>query len=330
MRAAFYDRLGPAREVLAVGEMPMPEAGAGELRVKIRASGVNPSDVKRRRGAGGRHGMDYPRVVPNSDAAGVVDQIGAGVSAHWLGRRVWLYNGQRGGRAFGTACEYIALDAVLVSDLPERASFAEGACLGIPGMTAHRAVFADGPVTAKTVLVTGGAGAVGHFAVQLAKWGGAHVIATVSGDAKAAHARLAGADVVINYRTENVADQVFAATGGGGLDRIVEVDFGGNLATIAAALKNGGSIAAYASEGNETPTLPFYAMMAKNHLIRLITLNNMPMEARQAAQRDLNRWLESAANPIVAVAGRFPLERIADAHEAVEKGAKLGTVIVEP
>ena len=328
MRAAFYDRLGPAREVLECGEMPTPEAGAGEVRVKIRASGVNPSDVKRRRG--GRYGMDYPRVIPNSDAAGTVDQIGAGVSAHWLGRRVWLYNGQRGGRAFGTACEHIALDAELVNDLPERASFAEGACLGIPGMTAHRVVFADGPVAGKTVLVTGGAGAVGHFAVQLAKWGGAHVIATVSGDTKAAHARLAGADVIINYRRENVAEQVRAATGGGGVDRIVEVDFGGNLETIVAVLKNNGSIASYASEGNETPTLPFYAMMAKNHLIRLVTLNNMPIEARQAAQRDLNRWLEAAANPIIAVAGRFPLERIAEAHETVEKGAKLGTVIVEP
>jgi len=326
MRAAWYERQGPADEVLEVGEMPDPVAGPGEVRVRVHASGVNPSDVKRR--AVGRWPMDHPRVIPNTDGAGVVDQVGEGVSEGWLGKRIWLYNGQRLGRAFGTAADFIALDADLITELPEHLSFAEGVCLGVPAMTAHRCVFADGPVTGLTVMVTGGAGAVGHYAIQLAKWDGATVITTVSGDEKARHAKAAGADHVVNYRTEDVAERVMQITAGAGVDRIVEVDFGGNLAVTLKTLKLNGSIAAYASAGDEQPKLPFYALMSRNALIRLVTLNNMPIEARRQAQRDVTRWTHEAKgnHPIAA---RFPLDRIAEAHRTVESGAKIGQVVVD-
>ncbi len=220
MRAVWYDRQGAADDVLVCGELPTPEAGHGEVRVRLEASGVNPSDTYRRRGP---PAMEYPRVVTNSDGAGVVDQVGPGVPERCLGKRVWLYNGQRNGRWQGTAAEYIALSADLVTELPDHVSFAEGATLGVPGMTAHRCVFVAGPVQGKTLLVTGGAGAVGHYAVQLATWAGAKVIATVSSSEKAERARAGGAAEVINYRREDVAQCVLNITGGIGVDHIVEV-----------------------------------------------------------------------------------------------------------
>ncbi len=203
MKAVWYESLGPTREVLRHGEQPAPEAGPGEVRVQLHASGINPADVKRRTGS---FGMEFPYVIPHSDGAGIVDQVGDGVDASLLGKRVWLFNGQRNGRHLGTAAEHIALDAWLVAPLPDDVGFAEGACLGIPCMTAHRNVFCDGPVTGQTILVTGGAGAVGHYAVQWAKWGGATVVATVSSDEKAAHAIAGGADHTINYPTRTSPD----------------------------------------------------------------------------------------------------------------------------
>src|SRR5580698_9908399 len=205
MKAVWYERAGAASDVLSFGEMPTPLAGPGEVRVRLEASGVNPADVGRR--GGSYHAPGFPRVIPNSDGAGFVDQLGDGVTRLGIGQRVWLFNGQRNGRAFGTAAEYIALAEHLVTPLPDNVSFTAGATLGIPGMTAWCGLFGDGPIAGQTVLVTGGAGAVGHYAVQLAKWGGAKVIATVSSSLKAEQARLAGADLVINYRTEDVAEK---------------------------------------------------------------------------------------------------------------------------
>ena len=324
MKAVWYERQGPAAEVLVVGETDTPNAGPGELRVKLAASGVNPSDCNRRRGAG--YPLEYPRVIPNSDGAGVVDQVGAGVQREWLGRRVWLYNGQRG-RAFGTAAEFIALDAGLVTPLPDSVGFEAGATLGVPCMTAHRCVFRDGPMEGRTVLVTGGAGAVGHYAIQLATWGGARVVTTVSSDAKAAHARAAGADCVVNYRTEDVALHVMRFTEGRGVDRIIEVDFAANLETSLKVLKVNGAIAAYASTSNRTPTVPFYELMRRNVTVQAFVLSTLPVEARRQAQQDITRWLEAGPR-LHAIAGRFPLEDTAGAHTAVEAGTKLGTVVV--
>src|ERR1700735_5667642 len=209
--------------------MPTRVAGPGEVRVRLEASGVNPADVGRR--SGSYAAMEFPRVIPNSDGAGFVDQLGDGVTRLQIGQRVWLFNGQRNGRAFGTAAEYITLAEHLVTPLPDNLSFAAGATLGIPGMTAWCCLYCDGPITGQTVLVTGGAGAVGHYAVQLAKWGGARVIATVSTQAKAEQARIAGADLVIDYRTEDVVAKTMAFTGRRGVDRVIDVDFGGNLGT---------------------------------------------------------------------------------------------------
>src|SRR3954463_6016901 len=240
MRAVWYDRQGAADEVLVCGELPTPETGYGEVRVRLEASGVNPSDTYRRRGP---PAMEYTRGVTKRDGAGMVDQVVPDFSKRWVGKRVWLYNGQRNGRWMGTAAEYITLSVDLVTELPDHVSFAEGATLGVPGMTAHRAVFVAGPVQGKTLLVTGGAGAVGHYAVQLAAWAGAEVIATVSSAEKAERARAGGAAHVINYRTEEVAARVAEITQGALVYHVVDVDLGGNLAATLASVRGNGSIA---------------------------------------------------------------------------------------
>lgn len=325
MKAVWYDRQGPAAEVLQLGELPTPEAGPGQVRVRLRASGVNPADCNRRAGRG--FAQDFPRIIPNSDGAGVVDAVGDGVDSAWLGKRVWLYNGQRG-RAFGTAAQWIALAAELVTELPDDVDFAAGATLGIPCMTAHRCVFLAGPVQGRTILVTGGAGAVGHYAIQLAQWAGARVIATVSSEAKAEHARAGGAEHVINYKVEDVADRVLALTDGVGVDHVVEVEFGGNLATTLRLVRTNGSIAAYASTGERDPSVPFYDLMRRNLSLHAVMLPTSPIEARKRAQADITRWL-AAGRRRLTVAGRFPLEETARAHEAVERGGKRGTVVVE-
>lgn len=325
MKAVWYDRQGPAAEVLQLGELPAPEAGPGQVRVRLRASGVNPADCNRRAGRG--FVQDFPRIIPNSDGAGVVDAVGEGVDPAWLGKRIWLYNGQRG-RAFGTAAQWIALAADLVTELPQGVDFAAGATLGIPCMTAHRCVFLAGSVQGRTILVTGGAGAVGNYAIQLARWAGARVIATVSSESKAAHASAAGADYVVNYKTEDVAARVLALTEGLGVDHVVEVEFGGNLAATLGLLRNNGSIAAYASTGERNPVVPFYELMRRNLSLHAVMLPTSPLEARRRAQSDITRWL--AAGPrLLTVAERFPLDDTVRAHEAVERGGKRGTVVVE-
>jgi NADPH2:quinone reductase len=327
VKAVWYERTGAAADVLTFGEMPTPTAGPGEVRVRLEASGVNPSDAKRRAGTSYR-AMEYPRVITNSDGAGIVDQLGDGVTRLKVGQRVWLFNGQRNGRAFGTAAEYIALAHHLVTPLPDDVSFAAGATLGVPCMTAWCCLLGDGPVTGQTVLVTGGAGAVGHYAVQLAKAGGARVIATVSSAAKDAEARLAGADLVVNYKTEDVVAKTLAFTDGRGVDRLVDVDFGGNLASTLKLMAVNSTIAVYATDGNREPALPVRMLMEKCITLRALVLPALPPALHAAAQADISRWL--AAGPrIHNVAAQFPLAETAQAHLAVEKGDKLGTVIVD-
>jgi NADPH:quinone reductase len=307
------------------GEQPTPHAGGGEVRVRLHASGVNPADANRC--VGRSYAIEGPLIVPNSDGSGVVDEVGAGVDAAWMGRRVWLYNGQRGGRLLGTAAECIALDADLVSELPENTSFLEAACLGIPCMTAHRAVALGGELAGKTVLVTGGAGAVGHYAIQWAKRFGARVITTVSSPEKAAHASRAGADLVLNYRSEDVAARVRDYTGGSGVQHVVDVDFGGNLATTMQVIASNGSIAYYASRGNVTPTLSAPDLMRRNLSIHDILLNSIPHAARKRAQSDIVQALREGSL-LHTVSAVFPLARTADAHCAVEYAPKNGTVVV--
>lgn len=324
MKAAFYDRNGPADDVLQVGEMPKPIPAAGEVLVRVHASGVNPSDVKSR--AGLRAKMAYPRVVPQSDGAGVIEAMGEGIDPARVGERVWIWNGQWQ-RPLGTAAEYIALPGLQASHLPDNTPFEAGACLGIPVMTAHRCVFADGPVAGQKILVTGGAGAVGHYAIQLARWGGAQVIATASGPEKAAHAKAAGADRVVNYKTEDVAAAVKDFTQGQGVDRIVEVEFGGNLSTSLACLKTNGIIATYASGAVMEPKLPFYPMMFQGVTIRMVLVYILPEAARRQSIQDINHALAQGAL-VHAIAETYPLERIAAAHKAVESGKMIGNVVV--
>jgi NADPH2:quinone reductase len=325
MKAVWYDRQGPAREVLTYGELPTPNAGPGEVRIKLEASGVNPSDTYRR---GGPYGaMEYPRVITDSDGAGIVDQVGPGAKRFKEGDRVWLYNGQRNGRAFGTAAEYIALDENLVTPLPDNVSFAEGATLGVPGMTAWVCLYHAGPIKDQTVLVTGGAGAVGHYGIQLAKWGGARVITTVSSAKKAEVAKAAGADLVIDYKTENVAERVrqFAPEG---VDRIVEVDFGGNIETTEKILAKFSTVAIYASRGNPNPKINVRFYTSNNITIYGMQLPLTPMPLQRKAQAGMAEWL-AAGRRIHMVAAQFPLKETVEAHLAVEAGTKLGTVIVD-
>jgi NADPH2:quinone reductase len=324
MKAAFYDRNGPADEVLQVAELPMPAPGPGEVLVRVKASGVNPSDVKSR--AGLRAKMSWPRVVPHSDGAGVIEAIGAGVDPARVGERVWLWNGQWQ-RPFGTAAEYIALPAFQAAYLPDGVPYEAGACLGIPAMTAHRCVFADGPVAGQTILVTGGAGAVGHYAIQLARWGGAKVIATVSGAGKAAHAKAAGADHIVNYKTDDVAQSVTEITKGQGADRVIEVEFGGNLPTTLACLKTNGVIATYASSAVMEPRLPFYPMMFQGITVRMVLVYILPEAARRQSIQDINQALVQSAL-VHAISETYPLDQVVAAHQAVENATAIGNVVV--
>ncbi len=324
MKAAFYDCNGPADEVLQVGDVQMPAAGPGEVLVRVKTSGVNPSDVKSRTGL--RAKMSYPRVIPHSDGAGVIEAIGAGVDPARVGERVWLWNGQWQ-RPFGTAAEYIALPAFQAPHLPDAVPYEAGACFGIPAMTAHRCVFADGPVAGQTILVTGGAGAVGHYAIQLARWGGARVIATVSSADKAAHAKTAGADYVVNYKSEDVEQAVKDITKGEGADRVIDVEFGGNLPTTLACLKTNGVIATYASSAVMEPKLPFYPMMFQGITLRMVLVYILPEAARRQSIQDINQALTQGAL-VHAIAETYPLEQAAQAHKAVESGQAIGNVVV--
>jgi NADPH2:quinone reductase len=326
MKAVWYERTGAAADVLTFGEMPTPLAGPREVRVRLEASGVNPADVGRR--AGSYRGMEFSRVIPNSDGAGIIDQVGDGVTRLHVGQRVWLFNGQRNGRAFGTAAEYIALADYLVTPLADDVSFAAGATLGIPCMTAWCCVFGDGSIAGQTVLVTGGAGAVGHYAVQLAKAGGARVIATVSSAMKDMEARLAGADLVVNYKTDDVVAKVMEFTGQRGVDRVVDVDFGGNIATTLKLMAMNSTIAVYATNGNRNPVIPMRELMEKCIALRALVLFALPPPLLATAQADISKWL-SAGPRIHNIAAQFPLSQTAQAHLAVEKGDKLGTVIVD-
>lgn len=326
MRAAWYERNGPAREVLTVGQQDTPEAKPGEVLVRLRTSGVNPSDVKRRGGWRGQS-MPFPRVVPHSDGAGTIERVGQGVSESRIGERAWTYNAAWQ-RPFGTAAEYVALPAAQAVRLPEGTDFAAGACLGIPAMTAHRCVFADGPVSGQTILVSGGAGAVGHYAVQWAKWGGATVITTVSSPEKAEHAHGAGADHVVDYRAEDVAARVRELTGGAGVDRVVEVAFGANLATDLDVIKPNGVIATYDSMADLEPRLPFYRFLTADLTVRFVLMYILPDAARHGYIQDVTACLEAGVLRH-AVARRFPLADVAAAHEAVESGQVIGNIVVD-
>lgn len=322
MKAAWYEQQGAARDVLTVSEMDEPQPRAGEVRIRVAASGVNPGDVKKRQNAFGV-GMPYPRIIPHSDGAGTVDVVGEGVSQEWIGRRVWCYGAQTY-RSFGTAAEYTVVPVQQAVPLPNTVPLEQGACLGIPGITAHRAVHVAGLVEERTVLVQGGAGAVGACAVQLAHRAGARVIATCRSESDMDIASRAGANEVL-LTDERVAKRILALAPNG-VDHIVEVAFGANIQLDVEVLAQGGAIATYATHV-AAPEIPFWLLVFSNARIFFVGSDDVPTEAKLDAAGAINQALAAGWQGL-DIAERFSLDDIAQAHAFVEHPPKSGRVIV--
>lgn len=326
MKAAFYDHQGDT-DVLVLGELPDPEPGAGQVRVRLAFSGLNPSDLKTRTGFAGAP-MPFPRIVPHQDGAGIIDKVGPGVSRDRIGQRVWLYMAQTG-QAFGTAAEYVTLPSDRAVPLADAASFQVGATLGIAAITAHRCLFADGDLRGRHVLVQGGGGAVGTAAILLAKWAGARVAATVSRPEQAEAARRAGAELVINRRTEDIAAKIRDWTGAKGVERIVDVDLAANIDTDIACLAPSGVVTAYATEDPGVRlSMPFLKTMFGGYAFRFVFFYTIPDDALRQAVREVSDCVASGAyEPVIGLT--VPLDKIAQAHAAQEEGTVVGKVLLE-
>lgn len=335
MRAVVYSERGDA-SVLHLVDRPAREPQAGEVRVAVRVSGVNPTDWKSRSGLTARD--TFAEIVPNQDGAGVVDAVGAGVTGLQVGQRVWIWEAQNG-RPEGTAQESVVLPEANAVPLPDAASFDLGAALGIPALTAHRCLtvaetgpstLVPGALAGRTVLVAGGAGAVGNAAIQLARWAGARVAATVSGPEKERLARAAGAEHVVNYRQDNAAAAI-RSWAPDGVDVIVEVAPAVNAALDAAVLAQGGTVAVYANNGGGSVPLEIRPHMALNARYQFVLVYTVPAAAKRQALRDVSTAVAAAAFRVGADAGlplhHYPLDRTAEAHTAVEQGA-VGKVLI--
>jgi NADPH2:quinone reductase len=325
MRAAWFDHFGTAQEVLQVAELEAPTAGPGEVLIKLHASAINPSDVKKRAGSFPNL-LDGGFVIPNSDGAGIIEAVGEGVDSKRVGERVWVYQAQFA-RRFGTAAEYVAIESERAAILPDNVEFDIGACLGIPAMTAHRCVFADGDVAGQTLLITGGAGRVGQYAVQWASQAGANVIASASNDEDATACRQVGAEHIVNHRDDSFAEAILDATDGDLIDRVVDVEFGANLPVTTEVLRVGGTIATYSSTQDPEPKLPFFKMMYKDITLRCVIVYAMPEEAKLHAIADIVRALRGDQLQH-QIAASMPLNDIASGNELVEQGKIRGAVIL--
>lgn len=326
MKAVWYHTFGEARDVLICGELKSRLPGPGEVRVALSSSAVNPSDVKKRQGASPAL-LNQGFVIPNSDGAGVIEAIGQGVAKSRLGERVWIYNGQHGRRK-GTSAEFITLPQEQAVKLPDEADFQTGACMGIPVMTAHRCLMADGPVADKWVLVTGGAGRVGHYAIQLAKLKGAKVIASAGSDRSKKHCKEAGADFVVDHPSLTTGKAILDLTKGRKLDRVIEGNFGANLPYLLDLMETNGIIASYASATLTEPVLPFYRLMYKDLTLRTVLVYEMPWQAKQDAINDITDLLRTRALKH-RIAQSYPLSDSVEAHEAVEKGHQYGCILLD-
>jgi NADPH:quinone reductase len=325
MKAALYDVYGAARDVLRVEDVARPAPGPGEVLVKVESSGINPTDWKSRSGATPRPIDGFQ--IPHHDGAGVIDAVGEGVDPARIGQRVWLWMAAAGSR-WGTAAEWTVVPERKAVPLPPGVSAELGATLGVPAITAHQCLLADGPIEGKTVLVAGGAGAVGHFAIELGKHAGARVVTTVSGPQKAELAAKAGADLVVNYREPDAADQISSFAGPGGVDHVVELALGANLQLdLAVIARPDARIVCYAAEATD-PVVPVRACMNANVILRFVLLYGVPQEALERAVADITAALEDGALTELPVT-RFPLDEIAAAQDAVEAGA-VGKVLVIP
>lgn len=326
MRAAWYERQGAPSEVLVVGEIPTPELGPEDVRIKVAASGVNPGDVKKRQDTFGV-GMAFQRVIPHSDGAGVIEEVGDRVARARIGERVWCF-GAQSYRPFGTAAEYVVLPAAQAVPLGDDVSFEQGACLGIPGITAHQAVHVAGPVRGRTVLVQGGAGAVGQCAIGLARHAGALVITTVRSESDLAIAQQAGAHQAIctaGLSTDEIVERIHVHAPDS-VDHIVEVAFGPNISSDEKLLGTGGSIATYATS-DPTPAIPFWPLVFKNVRLFFLGSDDFPAAAKTAAARAINEILDDEW-PGFVVEARLPLESIAEGHEMLEERRASGRVVL--
>jgi NADPH2:quinone reductase len=326
MRAYWYETAGKAADVLTLGEMDAVEPGSGEVRVSMACSAINPTDWKRRER--GRELGQFPRIIPNNDGSGVIDAVGEGVDAARVGERVWLF-GAQAMRPFGTAAETCILPARYTHPLPDNQSLEDGACLGVPAVTAHRGVFADAPdgIDGQTILITGGAGRVGRYAVQIAKASGATVITTAGSAEKVSHLADLGADHALNYRDDDIKACVMGVTEGRGVDRILDVAFGANIASSADLIRENGLITSYGSDAEPTPVIPFYEFMFKNIAIRPFAIFGMPDEAKDAAFACIGDLLKQ--NKLShRIGARFDFADMIAANEAIETGMLFGTCVV--
>ena len=324
MRAAWYEKNGAAADVLNIGKMETPRPGPGEVRVRLKTSGVNPSDVKSR--AGTARKIAFPRVIPHSDGAGEIDLVGEGVPGARVGERVWTWNGQWK-RPFGTAADYVVLPQEQAVALPRDVSFEAGACLGIPALTAWHALALAGTAAGMTVLIAGGAGAVAHYAIQFAKARGAVVITTVSSEDKAKLAREAGADHVIDYKREDVGAAVMDLTDKAGVDAVIELDLAANAALLPTVLRPKGTVVVYGT-GRPEAQLPASFCLVNSIHLRFMLVYELSADERNRAIADITRMLED--NRLIHnVAMTFPLADIVAAHHAVEQGKAIGNVVME-
>jgi len=325
MKAAWYTKTGKASDVLKLGQLDNPELSAGEVLVELKASGINPSDVKTR--AGARGDLQFPRVIPHSDGSGQIVDVGEGVDKNRIGERVWLWNAAFG-RANGTCAELISIPESQAVKINNDVSYESAACMGIPASTAYYGVLANGSVENKTVLISGGAGAVGFYGIQLAKLSGANVITTVSCDEKAEVADDAGADKIINYKNENVVEEVMKYTDNGGVDRIVEVEFGGNLAINKEIIKHNGIIAAYGSMAETEPSLPFYNLMFKGVKIDTFLIYSIEETFRKKISNGLSEFLNRDSLKHM-ITKKFSIDDIVCAHEEMVSGSVIGNIVIE-
>jgi NADPH:quinone reductase-like Zn-dependent oxidoreductase len=325
MKAAWFEQFGSADETIIVGEQPTPSAGPGEVLVRLKTTGVNPSDVKKRAGAFPNL-LDNGLVIPHSDGAGIIEAVGDGVDSSRIGERVFVYQAQFA-RLLGSAAEYVAIDSNRAPMLPSNASFEVGACIGIPIMTAHRCVFADGEVNGKTILITGGAGRVGYYAIQWAKHAGARVIATASNDADKQTCLDLGADAVVNHREDNWGEQVVAVNNGTKVERVVDVEFGASLPEVLKCIAVNGVIATYSSTVDKEPKLPFIQMMFMDLTVRMVIVYAMPEEAKMTAIADTQQLLTDGKLQH-RIAHSLPFNQMAKSHQLIEDGGFRGCVVV--
>lgn len=324
MRAFWYKKAGSPSDVIKYGELPEPAPRTGEVRIKLSVSAINPTDCKRRKL--GRELDKFNLIIPNNDGAGVIDAIGDGVDSKRIGQRVWLF-GAQANRPFGTAAEYCVVPNSYAINLPDTESFYNGACLGVPAVTAHRALFADGNIDGLTILITGGGGRVGRYAVQMAKYAGAKVISTAGSKEKCLHIKNLGADFVFNYQSNDIQSEVSEITQGKGVDRMVDVAFDTNVGSAHNLIKVNGCLTAYNMIGAYYPKFPFLEFMYKNISIKPFSIYTMPEKDKSAAFIYIDQMLRSGSL-VHLIEKKFPFNEMISAHEAIESKKIFGCCLV--